>query len=93
MIKPNSYREADLREDVRLHLPEGWKLNVIELTSGSSGKKYWVQVLRDSKRNPKPVVLCDCPEGKFLAPLVILGLMDPCKHGKDVLSYLREIGR
>lgn len=75
--------EKEVRADVKDNLPNDWDLKVFLVTSGDTGKKYWVQVM--TERNTAPVFLCDCPEGKFKAPLTILGLRDfMCKHSLAV---------
>ena len=88
-----TYTKHDLRDDVKLHLPEPWKLDVYTVISGDSGKEYWVQYLWTSEWRVKyprtHIVLCDCPEGKFKAPLIILGLSEHiCKHGEGLLAFL-----
>jgi len=86
-----SVREVNVREDVKLNLPKGWKLEVYEVVSKSSQKKYWVQILWDAESTT--IALCDCPEGKFLAPLEILGLQGfRCKHAQNLIEFLSRKG-
>lgn len=81
--------QANIREDVKLNLPKDWKLEVYEVVSKQSGKKYWVQILYDANTT---IALCDCPEGKFLAPLEILGLQGRCKHAQNLVEFLGRKG-
>jgi len=108
-VKKWVFEECEPREDVRLALPDGWRLRVFRVTSGDSGDKYWVQILREQDREDSTtrlqgrrlsddtgklmtVVLCDCMQGKFLAPLSILGLGsgELCKHSKQLLAFLKS---
>jgi len=86
------YDERDLRPDVKLNLPKEWKLQVFKVISGESGKSYWIQVLRQTNCKASmrsTITLCNCPEGQFLAPLVVLGLGEfRCKHAAALLTYL-----
>lgn len=88
------YDERDIRPDVELNLPPDWKLQVFKVTSGDSGKHYWIQVLRqkDWKASRRQTItLCNCPEGQFLAPLVVVGLGEHrCKHATALLAYLED---
>jgi hypothetical protein len=86
------YDEKELRDDVKLNLPEGWKLRVFHVTSGDSGKKYWVQILRSSERSDFVISLCNCDQGYFQLPLSVLGLKICCKHAENVLAFLKERG-
>ena len=75
--------EKEVRTDVKDNLPNDWELKVFKVTSGDTGKTYWVQALR--KKAGVTVFLCDCPEGKFKAPLLVLGLREfMCKHALAV---------
>jgi hypothetical protein len=101
-----TYDEKELREDVRLNLPADWACRVFKVTSGDSGKSYWVQVMWNHagplepgtllrlQRAQKVIILCDCPEGEFHQPLTVLGFQDfVCKHGKNLLQFLEEKGK
>lgn len=69
-------------------------LEVYKVTSGDSGKKYYVQVLsieREMGRVPNTTILvCNCNEGYFRIVLAILGIEDPCKHTIHLKEYLEE---
>jgi len=85
------YEEKELREDVRLNLPNHWKCQVFKVTSGDTGKEYWVQIIGSGGHHLNQIVLCDCPEGKFHQPLTVLGLKDfICKHGQNLLAFLKD---
>jgi hypothetical protein len=88
-VKRWKYEECDVRDDVKLALPEGWSLRVFRVQSGDSGEKYYVQIMQ-TRHSPQPICLCDCMQGKFLAPLSILGLGEPCKHGSNLLAFLKN---
>jgi hypothetical protein len=88
--KEMKYEEKDLREDVEVNLPDDWKLRVFTVTSPDSGNEYFVQILERIGFG-KPIVLCDCPQGKFHAPLIIVGLSSfQCKHGTSLLELLER---
>lgn len=75
--------EREVRNDVKDNLPKDREVRVFKVTSGDTGKTYWVQVMLCTKA--VPIYLCDCPEGKFKIPLLILGLREfTCKHGLAV---------
>lgn len=61
------------------------------VTSGDSGEKYWVQLLKEEGQ--KPIAFCDCPEGKFLGPLVTIQAIEPCKHVDNLIAFLKESGQ
>jgi hypothetical protein len=91
------FEEKDVRDDVKLNFPDEWKLRVIHVTSGDSGKKYWVQILHkklafenEIPKHKLPITMCDCNEGKFQQPLSVLGLKICCKHAEYALAYIRE---
>lgn len=97
------YEEKDLRDDVKLNLPDDVHCRVFEVTSGDTGKKYWVYLIwhHEGPLEPKTIlqlqratkihVLCNCPEGYHHAALTILGLSDFfCKHTKNLLLFLGE---
>ena len=85
-----SFDRRPLNDTCKLNMPKNWHLEVYKVKSGDSGEWYWCQILRSGEgRKTSPIVLCDCPSGKFSAPLVILGLKDViCKHGKALLEYV-----
>ena len=92
------FDEKDVRDDVKLNLPDDWKLRVFQVTSGDSGKKYWVQILDkrllDSESKNKVtssvITMCDCNEGKFQQPLSVLGLKICCKHAEETIGYVKS---
>jgi hypothetical protein len=86
-VKKWEYDEKPIREDVKLNLPDGWKLRVFQVTSGDSGKKYWVQLM-DSAQSQ--MTFCNCAEGYFQLPLAVLGLKACCKHAGNLLKFLEE---
>ena len=92
-----SYRKAEVRPEIEAGLPEGWKLKVYHVTSGDSGKKYWVQILTHTYTKTKigsddaPVgtktysyklYLCDCNEGRFHAPEWIANFVTGTSQGE-----------
>ena len=86
------FDEKDVRDDVKLNLPDDWKLRVFHVTSGDSGKKYWVQILttRNPLRYESAITLCNCNEGYFQLPLSVLGLKKCCKHAERTLDFIKE---
>ncbi len=94
MPKLWQYDEKELREDVKLNLPEDWKCRVFKVTSGDSGKTYWVQLLSNdyAALNVKRMTLslCNCSEGYFQLPLSVLGLKMCCKHASNLLEFLKD---
>lgn len=83
-----TYELVDTREDVRLGMPAGSKVEVYKVTSGDSGKKYYVQRVRIESGE---FYLCQCPEGTFRAPLGILRVVkDVCKHAGNLAQFLKE---
>lgn len=90
------FEEFNVREDVKLNLPDDWKVRVFRVVSGDSGKKYWVQVVSHEvqgklgKRYDRSF-LCNCNDGWFKVPLLILGLQDfTCKHGVQLSAFLQS---
>lgn len=85
------FDEKDVRPDVQLYLPDDWKLRVFHVTSGDSGKKYWVQILHNEGSDHfRDITLCDCSEGKFQQPLSVLGLKVCCKHAGETLDFIKN---
>jgi len=87
------YEPAEIREDVEGQLPDNVKLHVYKVTSGDSGKKYYVQRLEIWTRNhdePQVIYLCNCENALGALPLAILGVRDPCKHAENLKAYLQE---
>ena len=89
------YELVDTRDDVSLALKSTtMSTEVYKVTSGDSGKKYYVQVLsieQEMGRVPSTkVYLCNCPEGTFRAPLSVIGLGPVCKHAKNLAVFLKE---
>jgi hypothetical protein len=85
--KAHVFDEKNIREDVKLNLPNDWKLRVLEMTSGDSGEKYWVQYM-ENKNFHNHICICNCPRGLFHIPVEILGLYPEgrCKHVKTFLA-------
>jgi hypothetical protein len=88
------FDKRPLNDVMRLNKPSGYKFDVYKVTSPDSGEVYWVQVVRGAsgmgEKLKAPIVLCDCPVGKFQALLIVLGLEDfICKHGQALLAYLK----
>jgi hypothetical protein len=85
------YEIKELREDVEVNLPDNWTCIVAKVTSGDSGKPYWVQVMSDKKAPTQVLAVCQCPEGYFKAPLTMIGLrVFFCKHVVNLLAFLKE---
>ena len=78
------YEECNLRDDVKLHLPEGFKAKVYKVTSGNSGKVYFVQLEWDKEGN---LILstCQCVAGYFQ---ILIAGTPCCKHVKALLEVL-----
>jgi len=88
-----SYDEKQIRDDVKLNLPDEAKVRVFHVTSGDTGKKYWVQLLRiidPATGRLSMITMCDCQQGYFQLPLSVLGLKICCKHAENLLEFLRE---
>lgn len=87
------FDEANVREDVVLLLPSNFTVRIFHITGSKSGKEYWIQVMFDSTRRNSlshAICLCDCPQGKFLAPLSIVDVQDKrCKHALALVDYLK----
>lgn len=91
------YDKVDVRDDVKIQLPDNWKLEVYKIVSGDTGKTYYVQVLKEvwekSSGNDSgscPIYLCNCPEGTFRASLSVVGLGPACKHAEHLAEFLKE---
>lgn len=85
------YERKDVREDVETQMPDNWKLEVWLVTSGDSGDQYWIQVLTESLTGKTtPLYLCDCPQGKFKAPLSVVGLGPQCKHAINLAAVRQQ---
>lgn len=85
------YQKCDTRDDVKTGMPDGWKVDVYKVTSGDSGKQYYVQCI--SSLTMDDIYLCNCPEGTFRAPLGIVGASAPskiCKHAENLAAFLKE---
>lgn len=85
-----AYKEVDVREDIETQLPPDWELKVYKVRSGDSGDSYYVRVLRARNASNQRVVMCNCWQGQELQPLLVLGIGDPCKHGANLLTFLKE---
>jgi len=82
------YEEKDVRDDVKLKLPEEWWLRVFLVTSGDTGKQYLVQIMGTEKT--KTICMCNCNYGLCQIPLSVVGLGPCCKHAENLLLFLRE---
>lgn len=82
------YDLVDTRDDVKTEMPDGWKVEVYKVTSGDSGKTYYVQHVHwgDSKGS---YFFCSCPEGIFRAPIAMTG-GKCCKHAENLKQFLEE---
>lgn len=86
------YEQADIRDDVRTALPDGWALFVYYVTSGDSGKKYLCQLLVNAKTHQQ-IEFCNCWMGIGRGPLAVLGAVDSlCKHTENLKEFLRQKG-
>lgn len=87
------YEQAEVLEEVRTKLPDGWEVQVYYVTSGDSGEKYLCQILTNGKTRQR-IELCDCWNGKGKLPLSILGAIDHlCKHTENLVLFLQEKGK
>lgn len=90
------YEQTVTREDVLTALPDHCTVTVYKVTSGDTGKIYYVQVLKirwdfPNKQNASQTVyLCNCPEGTFRAPLEVVGAGRGCKHAENLAVFLKE---
>ena len=87
-----SYRKAEPTDEVRENLPDGYTFLIYEVTSGDTGKSYWVQLLyheEQSGRVPSTVFAhCNCNKGEFQWPLATLGIKEHfCKHITNLLEF------
>jgi hypothetical protein len=82
------YRIADLRDDVKDRLVQQDRLFVAEVTSGDSGKKYWVQI-NFPKIGP-PQSICQCQQGFFQWYPGMYGMGPCCKHAENLIFFLKE---
>lgn len=93
-----SYRLTEPRDIVLNYLHEGQRLIAAEVTSGDSGKTYWVYLLyfKPPKHKGQVIGWCDCSDSKHVRlPRLLSGLVanppvvaegDMCKHA----MYLAE---
>jgi hypothetical protein len=80
------------RDDVKTALPDGWAVFIYKVTSGDSGKSYYCQLLVNPKTS-QTIEFCDCPEGRFRAPLAVLAAVPHlCKHTENLVEFLRQKG-
>lgn len=86
------YDQVQLRDDVKLGLPEDWAAFIYKITSGDSGKTYYTTLLTNPKTK-QTIQFCTCPEGMFRAPLAVLDAVPfLCKHTENLLEFLRQKG-
>ena len=83
--------ERPLRKDVNEACLPIYNIRVFKVISGDSGIIYWVQRIENLHVSVPIIYLCDCPVGKFKAPLSIIGVEKlPCKHTVFVESQLER---
>lgn len=87
--RSSSFDRCNVKDEVKLLLPEGYEVKVFKATSGDTGKEYFIQVL--SCEHGPTILLCDCYAGKFVQPAEILGLGKDlrCKHVRDLLEVIK----
>jgi hypothetical protein len=85
------YRLADLREDIRNLLRPGDRLFAAEVTSGDSGKRYWVQLC--FPKDGKVMSVCQCSAGFFQWYPGVHGMKPCCKHAENLILFLKEKGK
>jgi hypothetical protein len=95
-----SFDKRPLNDACKLNMPRDWHLEVYKVKSPDSDPRadpWWCQLMWEVDPDTKElsskhnIVLCDCPVGKWNAPLIVLGLEDfICKHGQALLAYLRS---
>jgi hypothetical protein len=88
-----TYEEKSPRDDLKLQLAGDWQVKVFKVTSGDSGKEYYVHLLYQLSYSPKnktPIALCTCPQGEYLhTPLVATGQYGSmCKHSIMLVEFL-----
>lgn len=75
---------------VRKKLPRMYTARVFKITSGDSGKIYYVQLIHRHHVKAR-IALCNCKYGYFRAPLTLGGYKkEHCKHIRFVRKWLRE---
>jgi hypothetical protein len=90
MSKLWKYDQVQLRDDVKLGLPEDWAAFIYKITSGDSGKTYYCTLLVNAKTRQQ-IEFCTCPEGQFRAPLAVLNAVPHvCKHTENLVEFLRQ---
>jgi hypothetical protein len=91
LFRPWTYEPADLRDDVELiiHDSKNYKIEVWKVTSGDSGEKYYVQILKQIAP-PHLYYFCHCPNGFPMIPLEVLQLGKHCKHIEHLKQFLKE---
>ena len=92
------YEQVDLREDVRLGLPDDWAAFIYKVTAGEeegkrfSGQAWYCTILRNAKTD-QTIEFCNCPEGWSRAPLAVLNAVPHlCKHTENLMEFLRQKG-
>jgi hypothetical protein len=82
-----SYRQAEPTDEVKENLPDGYTFLIYQVTSGDTGKPYWVQLLMVP--NTKTLFAhCNCNKGEFQWPLATLGIAEHfCKHITNLLEF------
>jgi hypothetical protein len=85
-----SYRKAEPTDEVKENLPDGYDFHIYEVTSGDTGKTYWVQLLMD-KKTKTTFAHCNCNKGSFLWPLATLGIAQHfCKHIQELIAFRKN---
>lgn len=92
---PWSYSQKDLLDEVKENLPEDYSLLVYKVTSGDTGKEYWVQLMYHASKpggfHNQIFAMCNCNQGTFRLPLTVLGMKDFfCKHVTNLLEFIEE---
>lgn len=75
-------------------LPDGWKVEVWRVTSGDTGKAYYVQVLTGA-HGTTPVestYICNCKDAMIHGQNLVAIARESygCKHSENLHKYLEE---
>lgn len=95
-LKVWKYEQVNLRDDVKLGLPEDWAAFIYKVTAGEeegkrySGQAYYCTLLNNPKTH-QTIEFCNCPEGQFRAPLAVLNAVPHlCKHTENLVEFLKQ---
>lgn len=91
-LKLWKYDLLETREDVLREMPDGWRVEVYKVTSGDSGKEYFVQKVARPGVPRMYFYLCNCREGLFRIPVAITGGRC-CKHTENLIEFLKGKGK